>query len=379
MRIAVVAESFLPSVNGVTNSVLHIVDHLTGAGHHVDVLAAAPARHTTVDLTDRCRAAVTWLPSRSLPGYPSMRWSAPGVAPLRRLFADLAPDVIHLAAPFLLGWDAVRAARSLGIPTVAVYQTDLASYAARYGAAAVEPVLRKRVRDIHGAASRTLAPSSSSAWQLRRLQIPRVHRWARGVDSTVFSPDRRDLGLQRTWAGTDEVVVGYVGRLAAEKQVEDLRILQGLDGVRLVVIGDGPKRSRLTRLLPSAHFCGWCDGEELARAVASLDVVVHPGERDTFGQTIQEAMASGVPVVAVARGGPLDLVEHGRTGLLYPAGRLDLLRDQVQRLARDTDERKAFGTAGRALVHDRSWRHMTELLVDHYVDLTSPAGLPVAV
>lgn len=377
VRVAIVTESFLPSVNGVTNSVLQVADHLALAGHHVEVVAAAPARGTAVPTSSRCRAEVTWVPSMTVPGYPLLRLAAPGVPRLRALLGERAPDVVHLAAPFVLGWDAVRAARSLDVPTVAVYQTDLPSYAARYGMAALEPVLWNRVRDIHSLADRTLAPSSWSAAQLRQQQVPRVHRWARGVDSRSFHPNRRDPELRRAWAGEDEIVVGYVGRLAAEKQVEDLRALAGLAGVRLVVVGDGPKRWRLERLLPQATFCGWRGGAELARAVASLDVVVHPGERDTFGQTIQEAMASGVPVVAVAQGGPLDLVEHGRTGLLYPVGYLDRLREQVRWLAEHPAARQAYGAAARALVRDRTWARMTQLLVGHYRDVTVGA-LPVA-
>lgn len=379
VRIAIVAESFLPSVNGVTTSVLHVAHHLAAAGHQVNVIAAAPARGLTAVALAGCQADVSWLPSLAVPGYPTLRWAAPGVARLRGLLADLAPDVVHLAAPFVLGWDAVRAARSLGIPTVAVYQTDVPSYAAHYGIAALEPWLWSRVRDIHGIADRTLAPSSSSANQLRRQHVPRVHRWARGVDASSFHPDRRDPALRREWAPNGEVLVGYVGRLAAEKQVEDLRLLEGLDGARLIVIGDGPRRLKLERMLPSASFCGWRGGADLARAVASLDVVVHPGQHDTFGQTIQEAMASGVPVVAVAQGGPLDLVEHGRTGLLYPVGRLDLLRDQVTRLLLHPDERRDFGVAGRAVVRDRSWSRMTQVLLQHYLDVSAVANLPVAV
>ena len=378
MRIAIVAESFLPSVNGVTTSVVEVANHLAASGHQVTVVAAAPARPSTAEALSRCRADVTWLPSLAVPGYPSLRLSAPGVPHLRALLADLSPDVVHLAAPFVLGWDAVRAARSLQIPTVAVYQTDLPSYAARYGVGSFEPVVWRRIRAIHRSADRTLAPSSWSVDQLRQQQIPRVHRWGRGVDSDVFHPDRRDPALRRRWVRDEEVVVGYVGRLAAEKQVEDLRALEGLPGSRLVVVGDGPKRLRLQQMLPTACFCGWLTGNDLARATASFDVLVHPGQHETFGQTIQEAMACGVAVVAVARGGPLDLVEHGRTGLHYPVGRLDLLRDQVHRLVADPGERLAFGTAGRVAVRDRSWSRLTQVLLVHYLEVASAARLPIA-
>lgn len=378
MKVIIVAESFLPSVNGVTHSVLHSVEHLQAAGHQVEVLAASPGLGASSDTADRCPAPVTWLPSVPVPGYPSFRVTAPGVWKMRALLSNRAPDVVHLAAPFVLGWDAVRAAGQLGIPTVAVYQTDLPSYAARYGLAPLEPVLWRRVRDIHAAADRTLAPSRWSAAQLRAHQVPRVHLWARGVDATSFHPDRRDQAVRAGWAGSGQVVVGYVGRLAAEKQVEDLSVLEGIDGVQLVVVGDGPLRSRLERMLPTAHFTGWRGGLDLAGAVASLDVVVHPGEHDTFGQTIQEAMASGVPVVATARGGPVDLIEHGRTGLLYPPGRLDVLRRHVQRLVRDQGERRSLGGAGRELVRDRSWARMTDQLVQHYTDTIVVAGVPTA-
>ena len=145
--------------------------------------------------------------------------------------------------------------------------------------------------------------------------------WRRGVDSTLFHPGRRDEAIRRALAPNGETVVGYVGRLAAEKRVDLLAATAGLRGVRVVVVGDGPARAALQKALPDAVFVGERHGTQLARLYASLDVFVHTGPLETFCQAVQEALASGVPVVAPAAGGPLDLVQPGRTGYLVPARR----------------------------------------------------------
>ena len=171
------------------------------------------------------------------------------------------------------------------------------------------------------------------------------------------------IALRAELAPNGEKLVGFVGRLAHEKQVGDLRVLSDLPGTRLVVIGSGPLREQLERELPGAHFAGFQGGEDLARHVASLDLFVHPGESDTFGQTLQEAMASGVPVVAVGRGGPLDIVDASRTGWLYPPGELDESKIRAFISAPDQGVNYARGTwhhpllclqhPGRFLVVDR--------------------------
>lgn len=162
--------------------------------------------------------------------------------------------------------------------------------------------------------------------------------------------------------------MGFVGRLAAEKQVEDLAVLSDLPGVRLIVIGDGPERERLSRRLSGAHFTGLLPGPELSRAVASLDVVVHPGPYETFCQSTQEAMASGVPVVAVGAGGLLDLVDSSRTGWLYPPGNLRAMRTHVADLAGAEAKRQAMGTAAHDAVRARTWPVVRDRLLGHYVE-----------
>lgn len=379
VKIAMVAETFLPSVNGVTHTLLRMLEHLAARRHDVMVIAPEPAAawfSGTPHPAAYAEAPITWLPSVSVPYYPTLRLAVGGVARVRRILDGYRPDVVHLAAPFVLGWRAVQAAQDLRLATVAVYQTDIATYASRYRLGLAEPRLWRRVHDIHDNATMTLAPSTHTCRELVERGVPRVRRWGRGVDAERFAPSLRSDALRATLSAPGEVLVGYVGRLAAEKQVEDLRVLADIPGVRLVIVGDGPHRARLQHLLPEARFTGLLGGAELATMMASLDVFVHPGESETFCQTVQEAMASGVPVVAVGRGGPLDLVNQSRTGWLYAPGDLMALRSRVLDLAGDARKRAAFGAAARTAVTGRTWRAVGDQLLEHYVDAVA-AGAPV--
>ncbi|MEU6466694.1 glycosyltransferase family 1 protein [Streptomyces sp. NPDC046976] len=374
MRVVIVTESFPPDVNGVAHCALQTARHLVDRGHHPLVVAPAPAPGTGPDTDAPC--PVVRIPSLPLPGYPQVRVALPS----RRLAAALVthrPDVVHLASPFVLGARGMAAAARLGLPAVAVYQTDLAGYARTYMGAG-EAAAWRRIRSVHAAADRTLAPSSAALGDLETHGVPRVRLWPRGVDTVRFRPERRDEELRRELAPNGELIVGYVGRLAPEKHVELLAGVCALDGVRLVVVGDGPSHAHLTEALPGAVFLGRRTGDDLARIFASLDVFAHTGPFETFCQTVQEAMASGVPVVAPAVGGPLDLVDHGRTGLLVPPRDAEAVRDAVRSLAEDPARRIAFGAAARTLVEGRTWAAVGDRLIGHYEDVLAGRRTAVA-
>lgn len=359
MRVAVITESFLPQVNGVTNSVLRVCEQMQRHGNPTLVVApgAGPDHY--------CGARVVRAPSVALPRYSDFRLGRPWPL-LARTLREFQPDVVHLASPAALGAQGAWTARRLGIPVVAVYQTDLAGYARRYGLAGTEEAVWRYLRRVHGRAARTLAPSRHAVDELRRNGIERVVRWARGVDTVRFSPRHRDEQWRRRVAPGGELVVGYVGRLAHEKEVGLLTGLRDLPGTRLVVVGDGPQRGALERQLPGVPFLGLQQGAALSRAFASLDLFVHTGSAETFCQSVQEALASGLPAVVPAAGGPLDLVDPGRTGLLFRPGDGADLRAQVTSLVHDEDLRLRMGWAARTSVRHRTWDAIGDQLVAHY-------------
>ncbi|MEU6105315.1 glycosyltransferase family 4 protein [Streptomyces flaveolus] len=365
MRVVIVTESFPPDVNGVAHCALQTARHLVGRGHDCVVVAPATVAADETDALAPCR--LVRIPSLPLPRYPQVRVALPS----RRVAAAITEhraDLVHLAGPFVLGVRGMAAAARLGVPAVAVYQTDFAGYARTYVGAG-EAAAWRRIRSVHTAADLTLAPSSAALRDLTAHGVPRVTLWPRGVDTDRFRPGRRDEALRRELAPDGELIVGYVGRLAPEKQVELLSGVCRLDGVRVVIVGDGPSRSALGPALPGAVFLGRRTGDDLARVFASLDVFVHTGPFETFCQTVQEAMASGVPVVAPAAGGPLDLVAHGRTGLLVPPRDAAAVRDAVWSLAADPARRAAYGAAGRAVVGKRTWAAVGDALIGHYTDV----------
>lgn len=365
MKVAIIAESFLPEMNGVTHSLLKVLQHLEARGDQVLVIAPSTLENAPPTVEG---AAIRRLPAVPLAGYRNIRVAIGGVARVKSLLAEFDPDVVHLASPFVLGWRAIRAAAALGIPSVAVYQTDVPGYAARYGMPFLENWAWQRVKQIHCAATKTLVPSSDSLQKLQRHGIPRMELWRRGVDTQRFHPDKRSAEFRDTVAPQGLRIIGFVGRLALEKQVEDLAALAGIPGTRLVVVGDGPQREVLESLLPNAYFTGFLTGDELAVAMASFDLFVHPGELETFCQTIQEAMASGVPVVATGRGGPVDLVDSSRTGWLYAPGNLAQMRDYAIDLIGDDAKRAAFAAAAFQQVQGRSWHVVCEQLMNLYTE-----------
>lgn len=362
MRVAIVTESFLPQVNGVTHSVMRILEHLRDNGHEAMVVAPA-----TAGLPEEYAGfPVIGVLSMALPGYAEVRIATTPQWRFERIFTDFRPDVVHLAAPIGMGRQAALACQRLGLPSVAIYQTDVPAYVSRYGLPAAEPLMWKWFRTVHELATMTLAPSTYARQQLLSAGVRRVGLWGRGVDSARFHPSKRDEALRRELAPNDEKLIGYVGRLAPEKQVEDLEVLADLPGTRTVIVGKGPKADELREILPHAVFVGQLTGDALPRMLASMDLFVAPGELETFCQTIQEAQASGVPPIAPARGGPIDLIDASHTGWLYSPGDLAGMRAHVRDLLGDDFKRAEFGRRAREAVENRTWATTCEQLLGHY-------------
>jgi phosphatidylinositol alpha 1,6-mannosyltransferase len=377
VRVAYVTESFPPDVNGVAHTAVRVAEYLAQRGHRPLVIAPEPAGGRP-GLDRSFGFPVVRVPSVPLAAYPGLRVGLPGPR-LRAALAGHRADLVHLAGPFVLGAGAGGAARKLNLPVVAVYATDMPAYARAYHAGRLgEAVCWRRLRRIHNGVDRTLAPSTATAADLHAHGIERVWLWARGVDSARFDPARRSARLRAELAPGGELLVGYVGRLAVEKRVDLLAGVAALPGVRLVLVGDGPAAAAARRALPTAVFLGQRDGEELARIYASLDVFVHSGPHDTFGQTLQEAAASGLPVVAPAAGGPADLVLDAVTGFLVAPGEPAPLAQAVARLAADPRLRAAQGHAGRQLMLSRGWPVMCGELMGHYQAVLAGAVTPHA-
>jgi phosphatidylinositol alpha 1,6-mannosyltransferase len=374
MRVLISAESFLPRSNGVTNSVLRVARYLILRGHEVLLIASGEGPDVVGEIQ------VRRVPALALKRIAQVDIPRVKVKTLMPILEEFKPDVIYLASPFLLGEQVRKAAVRAGIPTIANYQTDVSGFIEFYGLTGAKSFVEKRIRKIHNGSTLTLAPSQSSISYLKSLGVENIDFWGRGVDLKQFSPEWRKKKLRKSWGADEEtIVIGFVGRLAPEKQVHKLGTLAdvgNLAGKRIVqvIVGDGPSRNALETSLPNAIFTGHLSGEALSKAVASMDLLVTTGENETFCQVIQEAMASGLPVVAPAIGGPLDLISDGVDGFLYKPGPGSDIRRKVLSAIYHDENRKIMSQNALARVQSKTWENICQLLLNIMEDVAEESS-----
>jgi glycosyltransferase involved in cell wall biosynthesis len=281
------------------------------------------------------------------------------------------PDLIHAVNPFVLGWGALYFSRKLGVPLLASYHTNVAAYARFYGLDVFDRVTRWHTRRLHNRAAVNLCTSEATLRYLRQEGIERLHLWPQGVDAAHFHPGRfsKDWRIRLTQGHPGERLLLYVGRLSHEKDIGRLRaVLDGVAGVRLALVGDGPARRDLEEEFAGtpAVFMGVLQGDELATAFASADAFVFPSTTETLGMAMIEALASGLPVLAARTGATGEVVTDGETGLLYdPTSEASLIA-AVEKLVSDDGLRGRLGENARAAAERRDWRSSTRTLRGYY-------------
>jgi phosphatidylinositol alpha 1,6-mannosyltransferase len=367
LRLALFTETFLPKVDGVVNTLCHLLDYLAARGHRAIVFApeGSPPEYAGMPVIS--------LPCCPFPFYPELKLGLPFLDVSSQI-DHFRPDLIHVLNPFSLGLVGMKQARRLGVPLVASYHTDIPGFLERWGFDLLVEPLWAYLLWLHGQADLNLCPSEATRAELAARHFPRLKVWSRGVDATRFHPARRSAAWRHrlSQGHPDAPLLLYVGRLSPEKRVDWLQsVLTDLPEVRLALVGDGPARPTLERLFDRSRvvFTGYLRGDDLANAYAAADIFVFPAANETFGNVVLEAMASGLPVVAARSGGPLDSVVEGETGLLFAPQDNAALRAAVRQMVHNPTLASQLGRAGRARAERLTWSGVLDRLADDYFAL----------
>lgn len=315
MKVLFVTESWPPAMNGVATSSLRLVRELRERGHETRVVAPVSDDDSGEDVHE-----AKWIRVGPTAEYTVGRLGARCV----RMIEQWGPDLVHVASPLTVGYSALRAARRHRIPAVAAYLTDFTAFSAQAmrslpGASATSNLASRIQKGLHSMATVNVACSQYALDRLRGWGSPDPREWLRAIDTKRFTPAARSQRVAGT--GSEPLTIGYAGRLAGEKELDLLAALRGIDGTRLKIIGDGPARPKLERLMPEAEFTGKLGGAAYPAAVSSLDLFVHPGRGETLSQVVLEALSSGVPcIVPDAGSGSTELVTPGVSGRHFTGG-----------------------------------------------------------
>ncbi len=315
MRIALFTETFLPKVDGIVTRLKHTIEHLQRNGDEVLIFCPAGG------LKSYQGAKIYGLSAFPLPLYPELKLALPRPE-IGQQLAAFQPDLIHVVNPAVLGLAGIFYAKIHQIPLVASYHTHLPKYLQHYGLGMLEGLLWELLKAGHNQAELNLCTSSVMVRELREHGIERVDLWQRGVDTETFHPHKATPEMRHHLSQGEPAspLLLYVGRLGAEKEIEQIKpILGAIPGARLAIVGNGPHRTCLESHFADTptHFVGYLEGERLAAAYASADAFIFPSRTETLGLVLLEAMAAGCPVIAARSGGIPDIVTDGKNGYLF--------------------------------------------------------------
>ncbi len=357
MRLTLITETYAPQVNGVSRTLGQLVLHMVEAGDSVQVVH--PDYGETVDAAEHLTAR-----SISLPWYKDVRLPVPPFRSISRRIDAFGPDIVHIATEATLGLATLHHARARQYPVVSSFHTNWDHYSAHYRISFARGLVWRYLRWFHARTIETYVPSRPTITDLEARGFRDVVLWPRGVEAGLFRPDRERRESIRTSLGFNpgDVVIGHVSRLAPEKNVGFLADALAIVGearpsARFLFVGDGPERAGLERRMgPNARFAGYRSGDDLADHYAAADIFAFASLTETFGNVVLEAMAAGLPVVAVRAGGVSDIVRQGRTGLLVePGDPPPKFAEGLIRLIDDIGLRRDLAEAARAYALTQSW------------------------
>ncbi len=369
LRVAIFSGNYNYVRDGANQALNRLADYLLRQGAAVRVYSPTtrtPAFEPKGDLIS--------LPAFPIPGRQEYRVGAMIPPRVRRDIADFRPNIIHVSSPDITGHRAVSLARRRDLPVIASVHTRFETYPRYYGLAFLEPAVLATLRRFYRRCDAIFAPSDSMAQLLRDQRMNYdVGIWTRGIDRDIFHPGRRDMAWRRALGiRDDEPVVGFVGRLVMEKGLDvfsdavDRLAKRGVKH-RVLIVGQGPARDWFEKRLPDAVFAGFQCGEELGRAVASMDLLLNPSVTETFGNVTLEAMAAGLPVVAAIATGSESLVTDDVTGRLIRPGAIDLFCDALVHYCTDAEARRAAGEAGYRASQRYGWDAVNQELAEAYL------------
>ena len=369
MRIAYFTDTYLPQINGVSNTLKKVGDYLNDR----DIKHMFFAPHFNEKQINPDNSPVARFKSISLPFYPECRLAIPSYANLCRIADKFKPDIIHLTDPFGIGLAGLRYARDRGIPIVSSFHTNFDAYLKYYKLEYLEGIVWGIFKWFHGFSELNFCPSQDTWELLDSNGIQNLRIWSRGIDTSTFSPNYKNRNIRYRLKADDKIIFLYVGRLAAEKDLdilmESIRIVNSshADKVQFVFVGDGPYAKQMKeRSYDNVVFTGYLKGQELSAMYASSDVFVFPSGTETFGNVVLEAMASGLPVIAVNSGGVKENVIHDYNGLMCPPREATSLAGAIIRLVEDKPLIEALATNAREHATTKSWSNIFDQLVSDY-------------
>lgn len=370
MKVAIFTDTFAPDVNGVARTLKRFTDHLAKRGHEYRVFAPESTNdHLFSNNIHRFTSFPFFL-------YPECRLALPNMLHVKSELIRFQPDIIHVSTPFNVGLCGLHYAKKLNIPLVGSYHTDFDQYLEYYDLQIFSKLLWKYMHWFHRPLQKIFVPSHFTLEQLKRHGFTNLYIWSRGVDCSLFHPNYDKLEVRQKYRIKDKYILLYVGRLAPEKDIETLlNIMNHLpkelaNHVHWLIVGDGPSKVEMKQKAPSnTTFTGYLTGKELAKVYAASDLFVFPSPTETFGNVVLEALASGTPAIGTNSGGVKNIIQQGKTGILFEPKKSEQFIEGIIHLLTHNSKRMEMGHEARKYALSQTWDQILDGLIKEYEEV----------